>query len=79
MYVVLTSLFLYILEFNYSIQVIRVDSSPFYPHILTLIMTESLVVVSNRLPFVLKRNEDGKLTRKFRYYSFKTTNFNWFS
>lgn len=28
-------------------------------------MAESLVVVSNRLPFVLKRNEDGTLTRKF--------------
>ena len=36
-----------------------------FPEIST--MAESLVVVSNRLPFVLKRNDDGTLTRKFRY------------
>lgn len=26
----------------------------------------SMIVVSNRLPFVLKRNKDGKLERKAR-------------
>lgn len=28
---------------------------------------EALIVVSNRLPFVLTRKEDGSLARKFRY------------
>lgn len=29
-------------------------------------MREALIVVSNRLPFVLKPNEEGQLVRKFR-------------
>ena len=31
---------------------------------MNMVTTSSLIVVSNRLPFVLKKNEDGSLSRK---------------
>ena len=33
-----------------------------------------MVVVANRLPFVLKRDEDGILHRKARYFKIKSEN-----